>query len=280
MRTNYKRCIIIPTRAARRSSEILHPNIPQEFAQKLKQVPLRPADNSNQLPNKFEDQPWSILCDFDGTISLVDVTDALLVSFALDGWQALEADWVDGKIGSQQCMAAQVTLIDASKAQLDARIAEIEIDAAFIEFVAAANDFGIPLSVVSDGLDYVIQSILRRHSITKLPIVANKLEQINDRRWRLDFPNARDDCRKSSGTCKCALLQQARKNGRVLFIGDGASDFCVSGQADFVLAKGPLIDYAIAEGISHAPINGFQDALIWLAANVRQKPLPARLACA
>ena len=241
---------------------------------------MRSPVDLNQLPNDFDDQSWSILCDFDGTISLDDVTDALLVSFALEGWQALEADWVDGKIGSQQCMAAQVALIDASKAQLDDRIGEIQIDPAFIEFVAAANNFGIPLSVVSDGLDYVIQSILHRYGVTRLPIVANKLEQINDRRWRLDFPNARDDCRKSSGTCKCALLQRARKNGRVLFIGDGASDFCVSGQADFVLAKGQLIDYAVAEGIPHAPINGFQDALAWLATIARQKPLRARVACA
>ena len=222
--------------------------------------------DSIESPNDVADQSWNILCDFDGTISLTDVTDALLISFAKDGWQELEALWLAGQIGSQQCMAAQVGLIDASKAQLDARIAEIEIDPAFDEFVSAARGLGIPLSVVSDGLDYVIESILLRHGIVELPIMANKLSQVDDRRWRLDFPNARGDCRKVSGTCKCALLQQAQDNGRVLFIGDGASDFCVSHRADFVLAKGQLIDYAIAECIPHAAISGFGDASSWLEA--------------
>lgn len=227
---------------------------------------MNTQSDSIMLPHDVPEQSWSIHCDFDGTISLIDVTDALLISFGQHGWQELETSWLDEKIGSQQCMAGQVALIDASKAQLDARIAEIEIDPAFDEFVRAAHGFGMPLSVVSDGLDYVIESILDRHGIVELPVMANKLVQVAERQWRLDFPNARDDCCKASGTCKCALLQQAQKSGPVLFIGDGASDFCVSHRADFVLAKGKLIDYVIAENIPHAPINGFRDALMWLVA--------------
>ena len=204
---------------------------------------------------------WFVLSDFDGTISLEDVTDLLLQRFARDGWQDIEASWVRGEIGSRACMAAQIDLLDLSKPELDAWLTEVEIDPAFAQFVSTARAQGIPLTVASDGLDYVIQSILLRYGLGSIPIVANRLVQIGERNWRLDFPNARDECRKASGTCKCALLRAAQQTHRVLFFGDGASDFCVSHHADALLAKGQLIEYARREGIRHTPVSDFRNAL-------------------
>ena len=42
---------------------------------------------------------WTILCDFDGTISVEDVIDALLDRFGRPGWEVLEQDWRAGRIG-------------------------------------------------------------------------------------------------------------------------------------------------------------------------------------
>ena len=33
---------------------------------------------------------WTILCDFDGTVSVEDITDSLLERFARPGWQTIE----------------------------------------------------------------------------------------------------------------------------------------------------------------------------------------------
>ena len=44
--------------------------------------------------------PWTILCDFDGTIAVEDVIDSMLVRFGRPGWEALEDDWRAGRIGS------------------------------------------------------------------------------------------------------------------------------------------------------------------------------------
>ena len=49
-------------------------------------------------------------------------------------------------------------------------------------------------------------------------------------------------------------------HGRVLYIGDSTSDFCVSGKADFVLAKYKLIDYCESQGIAHARFEHFAQA--------------------
>ncbi|KGI77747.1 MtnX-like HAD-IB family phosphatase [Oleiagrimonas soli] len=200
---------------------------------------------------------WTILCDFDGTIALDDVTDALLSRFALPEWEAIEARWRDGAIGSRECMTAQVALIDASLDEVDAVLDALPIDPAFPGFVAEARRQGMPVQIVSDGLDYAIRRILARHGLSDLPIRANRLLHDGTRGWQLASPHADAACGEASGTCKCAI---ARGHDRVLMIGDGLSDFCVSGVADFVFAKKKLITHCRRAGIPHRPIVDFSDA--------------------
>ncbi|MGO4258987.1 MtnX-like HAD-IB family phosphatase [Lysobacter sp. TAB13] len=208
---------------------------------------------------------WSILCDFDGTIALEDVTDTLLETFARPGWELIEAAWKSGRIGSRECMSGQVALIDAGREQIDAVLDTLRIDPAFADFVRAARRAGLDLSVVSDGLDYAIARILARNGLSDLPVIANHLRQTGAREWRIEFPNARPDCR--SGTCKCACAaDEAASRKRVLLIGDGQSDFCVAAQADFVFAKGKLIEHCRHHRIAHAPIGGFLEAVALLPA--------------
>lgn len=208
---------------------------------------------------------WTILCDFDGTIAVDDTTDTLLERFGRAGWETLEDDWRAGRIGSRECMGGQVALLEMSRVQLDAHLAERAIDPAFAAFVKAAHAGGTHIEVLSDGLDYAIRSILGRYSLDWLPITSNCLEANGALSWRLSFPNASATCRSSSGTCKCVrsdAAHAARK--RVLLVGDGASDFCVAEAADFVFAKGKLIAHCVANDIPHAAIQGFSDALALL----------------
>ena len=224
---------------------------------------------------------WTLLCDFDGTISVEDTTDTLLERFGKPGWEKLEDDWKAGRIGSHDCMAGQVALLDMSRAELDAHLAEREIDRGFAAFVDYAKAHGMPIEILSDGLDYAIHFILQHYDFDYLPVTANRLEAVGEREWRLDFPNASATCRAKSGTCKCAASARAQgPQGRVLMIGDGASDYCVAEAADFVFAKGKLVDYCRAKNIPHAPIKDFADALALLPALVSGKLVAATRAAA
>lgn len=205
------------------------------------------------------DLPWSILCDFDGTISPEDTTDVMLARFALPGWEMLEQQWLAGDIGSGECMSGQIALLDMTREALDDCLNGIAIDPTFKQFAALARRYAVPLTVVSDGLDYAIQRILEHHGLGHLPVIANHLEQCSERRWRLNFPWRDAHCRYASGVCKCAVAQTIK--GRVLMVGDGHSDFCVSQQADHVLAKGTLIEECRRQGIAHTVFHHFSDAV-------------------
>jgi 2,3-diketo-5-methylthio-1-phosphopentane phosphatase len=223
---------------------------------------------------------WTILCDFDGTVSVEDITDSLLERFARPGWQTIEQAWRRGEIGSHDCMAEQVALLDASREEIDAHLDTMMIDRAFAAFVAQAEDAGIPLAVVSDGLDYAIRRILDAHGLGRVPIVANRLEPAGERSWRLEFPHGHPSCRVASGNCKCASAAQAKDaRRRVLLIGDGASDFCVASEADLVFAKHRLIEHCRAAGIAYVPVTGFADALDLLPTLLAGE-LPAHVATA
>ena len=208
---------------------------------------------------------WMVQSDFDGTISLLDVTDTLLNRFGKPGWQELEEAWERGDIGSRECMKGQVALLDMSEAELQAHLDTIEIDSHFAGFVAEAKLHGIKVQVVSDGIDYAIRHVLARHGLGDLEVIANHLVQTGERSWRLDSPWASKHCARASGNCKCErLAEQQAVHGRVLYIGDSTSDFCVSGKADFVLAKYKLIAYCESRGIAHARFEHFGQAMALL----------------
>lgn len=224
------------------------------------------AGNPNSSPES-DMRPWKILCDFDGTVCLPDATDEVLARCADPGWMLFERQWRDGLIGSRECMSRQVGLIDATEQQVDAVIDGIRIDPAFPRFVALARALGVELAIVSDGLDYAIHRILRRHGLDDLPLVANRFERVSERHWRLSSPHADAGCSANSGTCKCAWAARARDTAggaRILLIGDGQSDTCVAARADFVFAMSKLLAHCRANGIGHRSIRGFEDAIALL----------------
>lgn len=216
-------------------------------------------------------QLWKAVCDFDGTISTHDVTDDLLMRFAKPGWEALEDAWRAGQIGSRECMTGQIQFLDASKQELDKALDAMSIDPMFTRFAETASSMGIDLLVASDGLDYAIKRILGNHGLEHLKIVANHLEPIGERGWRMTSPNSAETCRSRSGTCKCAFVDATTRLNmsigstcKTLLIGDGQSDFCVSERVDFVFAKDRLISHCLDRKISHHAISGFGDAIALL----------------
>lgn len=202
---------------------------------------------------------WNILCDFDGTIATEDVTDSLLTRFAAPEWQTIEAEWKAGRIGSRECMTRQIALIRATHEEIDRHLADIEIDPNFSEFVLLCQNHGLPLTVVSDGLDYPIRALLAREGLSSLPVIANHLEPVGRDRYRMLSPNADPSCRSASGTCKCAIAAASGASD-VLLIGDGASDFCAGGMVDLVFAKASLLDHCRKRGLPHVACANFAEA--------------------
>jgi 2,3-diketo-5-methylthio-1-phosphopentane phosphatase len=204
-----------------------------------------------------------VLLDFDGTISKVDTTDLLLERFAAPPWHDIEEEWKAGRIGSRECMVRQIDLVRATPAEMDAFIATIEVDPGFRGFVDRFRGLGHTLTVLSDGLDRTIRTVLDRADIN-LPYFANHLQWLGDDRWRLTFPYAKSTCTTLAGNCKCSFAE-GRPREITIMVGDGRSDFCVAERADLVLAKGSLREHCRAKDLPHYGFETFDEATVIVA---------------
>ena len=182
--------------------------------------------------------------DFDGTITKEDTLNKFLNIYAGETWKEAEEKWIRGEIGSKECLKEQMKLLPyIEDSQLEGFVSSIEIDETFIDFYDYLKSENIDFFVVSDGFDLFINKILARYGITDVNIYSNKLE-LKEGKFIVDFPFSNENCRRKSGTCKCKIVEQNRiVTKRVIYAGDGISDFCVSDKVDVLFAKGTLLEY-------------------------------------
>lgn len=222
-----------------------------------------------------------IFCDFDGTIALTDTTDAILDRFADPAWRDLEGEWLAGRMDAAQCMREQIALVKASDTDIDAELDAIAIDPGFRRFVEWTNAGGLPLSLVSDGVDRFIRRVLENNGLGHLDLIANRL--VGDDAKRVLVAGLPLGCASGQGVCKCAFVggRTSREvSGPVVFIGDGRSDFCLAPHVDILFAKGRLLDHARRRGLHHLPFDNFDDVTRALHDWCGQTHLTMNAACA
>jgi 2-hydroxy-3-keto-5-methylthiopentenyl-1-phosphate phosphatase len=220
------------------------------------------APNGNSSPIVFS--------DFDGTISLVDVTDEILTQFADPSWREVEEVWVRGEIGSQECLQRQMALVKAAAAEIDALIDAVPIDPGFADFYRFTLRHQLPFYILSDGFDYVISRVLQRAGAdgelrngkhlfsSSLRPAAGGVE--------ISFPHRNLGCPHGCATCKAAIIQRLKGAHRpVVFVGDGLSDRFGVEVADIVFAKRQLLDYCRKRGLAHTPFETFAEVQAGIA---------------
>ena len=203
--------------------------------------------------------------DFDGTITTVDVVDTLLQRFADKSWMDVEKEWAEGHIGSRECLDRQIWLVRATQQDVERLMAEVRIDAHFVEFLETARKLAVPVTVVSDGFDVLIREILKKNVpaplLSGLPVFSNGL------RWesRGPVPVFSDTtCGHGCANCKLAVLKQARAGTRVVLVGDGLSDRFAAEAADLTFAKKLLLEYCRQREIRHRAYTDFRSIREWV----------------
>lgn len=203
-----------------------------------------------------------ILSDFDGTITQRDALYYFFKQYANADWLKVEELWSAGKIDSKECLIKEFELVpNLTQRLIDNYLDTVTIDEYFKEFCNVIKAKNISLTIVSDGIDYFINKILSNNNIENLKIISNHGEFVNGK-LQLSFPNTDNKCLNQAGTCKCKIVEQMReKYDKVVYIGDGMSDFCVSDKADVLFAKGSLLKYCSEKGIQHIKYENFKGVI-------------------
>jgi len=208
----------------------------------------------------------SVVCDFDGTITLKDSTDLLLNRFADPAWLDIEKEWVEGKIGSRECLERQLRLIRADEEDLNRLLEEIPLDPAFLPFASYCKRNKIPLIIASDSFDCIVTAVLQKHHLEWIPAYTNRL-QLLEKRLIPTFPYGDPEC--ANANCKCSLLRLLGIDANTsTLIGDGISDVCLATRVSTVFARkssegwpAGLLEFCRRNRINCHAFANFQDVL-------------------
>jgi 2-hydroxy-3-keto-5-methylthiopentenyl-1-phosphate phosphatase len=221
--------------------------------------------------------PFQVFLDFDGTLVGPNVAIVLVEAFAPDGARvAHEVDLLlhSGELTLRQAWERQAALLRASQIPEMARYAveNVPLRPGAHRLLEMLDRHGIPVTIVSGGIDFYIYPILEREKI-RYPVLADSMETNQDGQIHVLHPHGHPTCRLC-GICK-ALVVSGATGPRTVFIGDGSTDRYAAEVSDIVFARRRLLEYCRAEGIPCYPFETFDPVTEQVAAWLeRGEPLP------
>ena len=119
-------------------------------------------------------KPLLVITDFDGTLSLTDVGYEVLLKFSSQDWDDIDRAYCAGEIGSKEAYGRICAILGGTRELMLQFVAEnTVIDPHFKEFYAFCREHDIDVKVVSDGLDFYIDFVLKKHGLSDIPFYSN-----------------------------------------------------------------------------------------------------------
>lgn len=203
-----------------------------------------------------------LVCDFDDTIVIPDTGDLILDKFATGDWRTLSNLYNSNKLTVEEVIRRQFSMVRASKKAMTDEIERAaSIRPGFEELVVACSERRIPFVIVSYGLDFCIEHVLKESGLARNVEVHAPRTRLGPNGIHFSFPRLN---LKGSVNFKHDLVRRYTKQGRkVTFVGDGSSDYPALKAADvrFAIKDSVLAGLCERDGIQHVQITDFAPVL-------------------
>jgi 2-hydroxy-3-keto-5-methylthiopentenyl-1-phosphate phosphatase len=211
-----------------------------------------------------------MLCDFDGTVSARDVGHEVIKRFMAGDWVEIDEAYAAGTIGSRAAYQRIAALLKVSREEMAEYTESISgLDPHFSEFYRFCRSRGFEVKIVSDGLDFYIDFILKRYGFEDIEFYSNTIRFHENQSVTIEFPRFNEKCARC-GTCKRMLLEQYRAHfDTIIYIGDGYSDVCPSQHADLVFGKDILFEKCLQREKACIYYRDFRDVREFIEKNGR-----------
>jgi 2-hydroxy-3-keto-5-methylthiopentenyl-1-phosphate phosphatase len=213
-----------------------------------------------------------IVCDFDGTVTVEDVSDLIWNDFYDGNWREdLLPAYEAGRVSTLELMNGGYGKIDRSPEHLlDHLRGKVNLRAGFLRLAEHARERGWRIHVASCGLEFYIRALLPPG--ISYDCYIGEFEKV----WRVRLPAGMtlapgEDFKVSV----LERLRAGRERERSVYVGDGRNDLSAAATCDHVFAVegSELAELCRKAGLPFASFSRFDEILTALSGEGLQEPV-------
>ncbi|MDO8567673.1 MAG: MtnX-like HAD-IB family phosphatase [Dehalococcoidales bacterium] len=203
-----------------------------------------------------------VQCDFDGTVTDADVSFLLLDNFTDGNWRKLLDEYHAGRIPVGLFNSRVFSMIKADKQTMLDFIFQkgmVKIRPGFPDLLGYCSRNGIKVVIVSNGIDFYIEAILKDLGVNGIKVHAAR-SHFNSGGMAVEYIGP--DGKPIQESFKESYTRLFREKGyEVVYIGDGLSDIHPAKRANYVFARAELLHECRAAKLTCTPFNDFNDVV-------------------
>jgi 2-hydroxy-3-keto-5-methylthiopentenyl-1-phosphate phosphatase len=202
-------------------------------------------------------------CDFDGTLTIGEVSRLLLEEFADGDWQSLNKEYTEGKISVQNCNIMQFAMVKADEKTITDFLTNsdrVEIRPGSQELFKYCAEKALDIVILSNGLKLYIETVLRNLGIDNIEVYAARSKFGADG-IELTYPGP--DGASIEDGFKEFYSKTLREKGYdvMYYVGNGVSDIYPARHADHIFAIDGLLEQCQRENLECTPFNDLYDVI-------------------
>lgn len=201
-----------------------------------------------------------VQCDFDGTITQDDQSFLLLDTFGKGNWRQLLAEYREGKISVSHFNIRAFAMVKEDKQTLlDFIKSKIKIRAGFSELLTYCHRNGFQFIIISNGLDFYIDAILKHIGVQNIKVFAAQAH-FGSRGIEVKYMGLNESHLEND--FKEAYVRSFLANGyRVIYVGNGLSDISPAKLAHHIFARDELLAYCKEASLNCTPFIDLNDVV-------------------
>jgi len=199
-----------------------------------------------------------VQCDFDGTLTVGDISFLILDEFTGTDWRKEFDDYMLGKITVNHFNAQAFSRVKANRAELAQFVREKSVvRPGLTDLLRACRERDFRFTIVSNGMAFYIETFLQMHGLADIEFIAGQAEFLSQgmKAW---YPGP--DGKPLEDEFKVAWTDHFLKQGyRLIYIGNGVSDFAPASRCSHIFAIDNLVAECHKAGVGHTPFGDLHD---------------------
>ncbi|MBI4181000.1 MAG: MtnX-like HAD-IB family phosphatase [Chloroflexi bacterium] len=201
-----------------------------------------------------------VQCDFDGTVTEEDVSFVLLDAFAEGDWRQLHREYEADRISVGRFNTEAFAMVKADRESLLALArSKVKIRAGFQQMVSCCRRKGFRLIIVSNGLDFYIDGILKDMGLADIEFFAAKT-QFHPEGLKVQYIGP-DGRHWDEGIKEANVNLFLNQGYRVIYMGNGTSDFSAAKRCQYIFATDTLLACCRQTQVDCIPFTDFNQVV-------------------